>query len=38
MFLISSSRFRRAVKDRIFWWRRANQIVPAQQRETLERP
>ncbi|CAF1090879.1 unnamed protein product [Adineta steineri] len=30
MFLISSSSFRRAVKDRIFWWRRANRINPFQ--------
>jgi hypothetical protein len=31
MFLISSSRFRQTVKDRIFWWQRANQIAPMRQ-------
>jgi len=31
MFLISSSRFRQTVKDRIFWWRRRNQVIPFQQ-------
>ncbi|CAF1441150.1 unnamed protein product [Adineta steineri] len=30
MFLMSSSRFRRTVKDRIFYWYRQNQIIPMQ--------
>ncbi|CAM4841335.1 unnamed protein product [Rotaria magnacalcarata] len=28
IFLYSSSRFRRMVKDRVLWWRRARQIIP----------
>ncbi|CAF1369122.1 unnamed protein product [Adineta steineri] len=30
MFLVTSSRFRRATKDRILFWRRANQVLPIQ--------
>ncbi len=30
MFVMSSSRFRRAIKDRILFWRRHNQIIPLQ--------
>ncbi len=29
MFLISSSRFRRAIKGRMLFWQRQNQINPA---------
>jgi hypothetical protein len=29
MFFISSSRFRRAIKDRILFWQRPNQINPS---------
>ncbi|CAF1213618.1 unnamed protein product [Adineta steineri] len=36
MFLISSRRFRREIKVRIFFWRRQNQVVPFQQ-PTLRR-
>ncbi len=34
MFLITSNRFRQATKDRIFFWRKSNQVVPSQQRAT----
>jgi hypothetical protein len=38
MFLISSSRFRRAIKGRIFFWQRQNQINPAVLFTAKQRP
>jgi len=41
MFLISSSRFRQATKDRIFFFIKPNQVIPTQHnaagRETLDK-
>jgi hypothetical protein len=31
MFLISSSRFRREIKGRLFFWRRPDRVFPFQQ-------